>query len=244
MSEKAIEVFGLAYSYPDGTAALEGVDLEVQVGETVAVIGPNGAGKTTLLLHLNGLLRGSGTVRVLEMEVEPRNLRQVRSEVGLVFEDPNHQLFMPTVFEDVAFGPLNQGASGPDLPKIVADALAKVGMEGAEERSPHRLSLGEKRRVALATVLAMEPKILVLDEPLNGLDPKGRRDILELIAGLPQTKIIATHDLEMVLRICQRVFLLDKGRIVAQGPASTLLADETLMEAHSLEVPPSLRAAG
>lgn len=242
VSEKAVQVAGLSYRYPDGTPALEGLDMEVQVGETVGIIGPNGAGKTTLLLHLNGLLRGLGSVRVLGKEVNPKSLRQVRSKVGLVFENPDHQLFMPTVFEDVAFGPLNQGVSKEDLPHLVAGALARVGMQGTEERSPHRLSLGEKRRVALATVLAMEPKILTLDEPLGGLDPRGRRDMMKLIASLPQTKIVASHDLEMILRLCQRVFLLDKGKLIAEGPPSQLLADQALMEAHALEVPPSLHS--
>ena len=241
MSKKAVEVVGLTYCYPDGTVALEGVDMEARTGETVGIIGPNGAGKTTLLLHLNGCLQGAGQVRVLGKEVTRRNLRQVRAEVGFVFENPDHQLFMPTVFEDVAFGPLNQDASPEDLPEIVADALAKVGMEGTEERSPHHLSLGQKRRIALATVLAMGPKMLVLDEPLGGLDPRGRRETMRLIASLPQTKVIASHDLEMILELCERVFLLDAGHIVATGDAAKVLGDEALMEPHGLEVPFSLR---
>ena len=255
MTEEAIEVAGLTYRYPDGTAALRGVNLGVSVGETVGIVGPNGAGKTTLLLHLNGSLsptrhsrfgdgaRGTGAVRILGTEVGRNNLKQIRSEVGFVFENPEHQLFMPTVFEDVAFGPLNQGVPPEDLGPIVAQALAEVGMQGAESRSPHHLSLGQKRRVALATVLAMQPKILALDEPLAGLDPRGRRETMHLIAALPQTKVIASHDLEMILELCRRVFLLDAGEIIATGPTAQLLADQSLMEAHGLEVPVSLRVS-
>ena len=242
VNEKAVEVEGLSYRYPDGTPALRDINMRVTAGETVGIIGPNGAGKTTLLLHLNGVRRPTaGAVRVLGREVTARNAREVRSEVGLVFENPDHQLFMPTVFEDVAFGPLNQGVGREELGEIVGEALSKVGMEGSEQRPPHHLSLGERRRVALATVLAMKPRILVLDEPLAGLDPRGRRELMELIASLPGTKVIASHDLEMVLRLCGSVFVLDGGQIVAEGPTARLLSNQALMENHGLEVPASLR---
>jgi cobalt/nickel transport system ATP-binding protein len=246
-SPPAIEIRNLSYAYHDGTRALRGVDLSVQPGEAVGLIGPNGAGKSTLLLHLNGSLGRpeDGLVRVLGLSVDRANLRQVRRRVGLVFQDPEDQLFTPTVFEDVAFGPLNLGLSGVELEQRVRRALAAVQIpRELEGRLAHHLSFGEKRRIAIATVLAMDAEILALDEPTGNLDPAGRRALIGLLAGLPLTKLIATHDLEMALQVCRRVVLLDGGRVAADGPAEEILADEALMLSHRLEVPLSLRCAG
>jgi len=239
----ALEIRGLSYSYPDGTRALEGIDLKVFEGERVALVGPNGAGKTTLLLHLNGLLRGEGQIMVFGRPLDRRSLWTIRKEVGLVFQDPDDQLFMPQVFDDVAFGPLNLGLPEAEVRERVAEALRIVGMEGAAERPPHHLSLGERKRIALATVLAMRPRLLALDEPTGNLDPKGRRELIALLQRLKGTLIIATHDLELVLELCPRAVLLYQGKVVADGLARELLGDERLMLAHGLEVPLSLRLA-
>jgi cobalt/nickel transport system ATP-binding protein len=225
---------------------LREVSLSVAPGESVGLIGPNGAGKSTLLLHLNGSLgHGEGErVRVFGLPVSRPNLRQVRRRVGLVFQDPEDQLFSPTVFEDVAFGPLNLGFTGAELVQRVRRALAAVEIpRELEGRLAHHLSYGEKRRIAIATVLAMDAEILALDEPTGNLDPAGRRGLIALLAGLPLTKLIATHDLEMALEVCRRVVLLDRGRVAADGPAREVLADEALMREHRLEVPLSIRLA-
>jgi cobalt/nickel transport system ATP-binding protein len=242
----AIEIRGLSFAYHDGTQALRGVNLSVQPGESVGLIGPNGAGKSTLLLHLNGSLvqAEEGRVRVLGLPLSRPCLREVRRRVGLVFQDPEDQLFSPTVFEDVAFGPLNLGFTGAELEERVRRALAAVEVpRELENRLAHHLSYGEKRRIAIATVLAMDAEILALDEPTGNLDPAGRRGLIGLLAGLPLTKLIATHDLEMALEVCSRVVLLDGGRVAADGPVEKILADEALMLAHRLEVPLSLRRA-
>jgi cobalt/nickel transport system ATP-binding protein len=242
MTNYAVQITRLNYTYPDGTRALEGVDFDVRTGERVALVGPSGAGKSTLLLHLNGVLRGAGTVRIMGQSLAEGDLRQVRRQVGLVFQDPNDQLFCPTVFEDIAFGPLNLGTPGDEIPKRAAKALRDVGLEQAmRNRSSHHLSLGERKRVALASVLVMEPAILALDEPTSNLDPRNRRHLIELMAALPVTLILGTHDLEMVLALCQRTVLLDRGKIWADGSTEKLLSDAQLMEAHGLEVPLSLR---
>ena len=236
----------MSFTYHDGTQALREVSLSVPPGESVGLIGPNGAGKSTLLLHLNGSLgQGEGErVRVFGLPVSRPNLRQVRRRVGLVFQDPEDQLFSPTVFEDVAFGPLNLGFTGAELVQRVRRALAAVEIpRELEGRLAHHLSYGEKRRIAIATVLAMDAEILALDEPTGNLDPAGRRGLIALLAGLPLTKLIATHDLEMALEVCRRVVLLDRGRVAADGPAREVLADEALMREHRLEVPLSLRLA-
>lgn len=233
--EYAVNVTGLEYSYPDGTAALRGVDLRIRRNETVAIMGPNGAGKSTLALHFNGILTGSaGTVEVMGIEVNKKNMRAVRDIVGLVFQDPDDQLFSPTVREDVAFGPLNQKLSPQQVDHAVERALAWVGMEGSEQRSPHHMSFGEKKRISVATVLAMDPDVLVMDEPVANMDPRGRRVFLELIKVIEATKIIVTHDLSMAREICDRVILMDKGRIVAAGRPATTLSDEVLLEKHGL----------
>jgi cobalt/nickel transport system ATP-binding protein len=239
---EAIRVENLHYRYPDGTYALKGVSLCVGEGESVAIVGPNGAGKTTLLLHFNGILRGSGKVFVFGEEVTSRNLLSVRKLVGLVFQDPDDQLFMPTVIEDVAFGPLNLGMSQEEAIKRAINALEMVGMSYAANKSPHQLSFGERKRVAIATVLAMEPKVLVLDEPTANLDPRSRRQLLSLLRRLKVTKIVATHDLDAALFLCDKAILMDDGQIVAIGETREIFFDEALMEAHGLEVPPSILA--
>ena len=240
----ALEVRKLYYHYPDGTEALRTVSFAVAPGECVGLIGPNGAGKSTLLLHLNGILpddpHATGEVIVGGETVTKKNLPTVRRRVGLLFQDPDDQLFCATVAEDVAFGPRQFGFDDSKIEQIVADALAVVGLPGFERRSPHRLSGGEKRRVCLAGVLACDPSVLVLDEPTSNLDPRGRREFKALLRTLPATKIIATHDLEMVVELCSRAVVLDGGEIIADGPTAEVLGDEELMLAHGLERPISL----
>lgn len=232
--ETCVEIRGLSYAYPDGRQALRDVSLDVGPGEKVALVGPNGAGKSTLLLHLNGILRGQGTVRVMGQTVEERSLARIRAQVGMVFQDPDDQLFSPTVFEDVAFGPLYAGLPEEEIGQRVAWALAQVGMEGYAGRISHHLSLGEKKRAAIATVLSMRPQVLALDEPTAGLDPRARRRLIELLRDLPQAMLAATHDLRLVREIFARVIILDEGRMVADGLACDILADEGLLAAHGL----------
>jgi cobalt/nickel transport system ATP-binding protein len=234
----AVDARGLTHRYPDGHVALDGIDLHVEHGERVAVLGPNGAGKTTFMLHLNGLLTAaSGELEVAGLTVERRSLQELRARVGLVFQDPDDQLFMPTVGEDVAFGPLNMGLEGDEVARRVGAALSAVRMERAVERAPHQLSQGERRRVAIATVLAMEPRLLVLDEPSANLDPRARRELLELLAEIDRTMLIVTHDLPFAAEICERAVILAAGRVVADGPAEEILADAGLLAAHDLELP-------
>ena len=241
--KKIIRVRNLDYIYPDGTRALKGMDLDIFKGESVGLIGPNGAGKSTLLLHLNGILKGRpGSVEVLGMKVEEKNLIKIRQKVAIVFQQPDDQLFMPTVFDDVAFGPINRGYCKEKVREKVREALKGVRMEGYEKRCSHHLSFGEKKRISLATVLSMQPEILILDEPTSNLDPRARRHLIKLLENLNLTKIIAGHDLELILETCQRVILLDEGEIVANGGAKKILKDESLMESHGLEVPLSLRS--
>ncbi len=242
MTEYAVRITRLHYSYPDGTKALEGIDLDVRKGERVALVGPSGAGKSTLLLHLNGVLTGTGTVRILGKALAGGDMREVKRQVGMVFQDPNDQLFCPTVFEDVAFGPLNLGISQGEIPARVDKALCDVGLDlSMRHRSSHHLSLGERKRTAFASVLVMEPAILALDEPTGNLDPRNRRHLIELVSGLPATLLLATHDLEMALALCPRLVVLDRGKIWADGETRALLSDEHLMEEHGLEVPLSLQ---
>jgi len=240
--EKVIEIKNFSYTYPDGTEALREIDLEILSGESVGIIGPNGAGKSTLLLTLNGILNGRGGIRILGLEMNNKNLNAIRSKVGIVFQDPDDQLFMPTVFDDVAFGPLNLGTEESVLKVLVETALGQVGMQGYENRSPHHLSFGERKKVALACILSMHPEILALDEPSSNLDPHSRRSIIKILQQIKGTKIIATHDLEMVLDICQRVIVLNHGRIVTAGKTKEILTDTELMESNGLEVPASLRS--
>lgn len=237
----SLEVTGLAYAYPDGRQALFGVDLRMERGERVALLGPNGAGKTTLALHLNGILGGGlGSVRVSGLEVDLTDrkvLREVRRRVGIVFQDPDDQLFMPTVRDDVAFGPRNLGLSGTALDERVDDALAVVGMADLGDRPPHHLSLGQRRRSAIATVLAMRPEILVLDEPTSNLDPAGRRELISLLDSLPVTLLVITHDLPFALELCPRTVILAAGRVTADGRTPDLLSDEELLHSNDLELP-------
>ncbi len=238
-----IAIDDLRFTWPDGTQAVAGVSLTLEEGRSLGLIGRNGAGKSTLLLHLNGILHGSGAVRVQGRPVEDWPADELRATVGLVFEHPEDQLFMPTVLEDVCFGPLNQGLAPDEARARAMAVLESVGAAELAARAPHHLSAGQMRRVALATVLAMEPRVLVIDEPVMALDPEGREEIIALLAGLPQTRIIASHDLEMVLQLCDEVAILDAGRVHAQGPARELLADDALLRAHGLRVPGSLQGA-
>lgn len=234
----ALLVKGLAFAYPDGHQALYGIDLRVEPGERVAVLGPNGAGKTTLVLHLNGVFTaGAGHIEVAGLTVEKANLHEVRRRVGIVFQDPDDQLFMQTVREDVAFGPANFGLRGDELDRRVHDALDAVGMTEHVDRSPLHLSGGQRRRVALATVLACEPEILVLDEPSANLEPVARRELAEVLLSLGRTTLMVTHDLPYALQLCPRSVLIDDGVVVADGPTRDLLADADLLAAHRLELP-------
>lgn len=241
----AIEVVKLQYAYPDGKEALRGISFSIAEGECVGLVGPNGSGKSTLLLHLNGILPesfdGKSGVAIHGMPIARDTVNTVRREVGLLFQDPDDQLFCPTVFEDVAFGPVQFGLAQKQLQSQVAESLRKVGLEGFEKRSPHHLSIGEKRRVCLAGVLACEPKILALDEPTSNLDPRGKRNLKEILRALPVTQIIATHDLEMVVELCKRTIILDNGVIIADGNTTELLGNEELMLQHGLEKPHILR---
>jgi len=236
-----LDIRDLWFRYHDGTEALRGLNFAVAEGECLGLVGPNGAGKSTLLLHLNGLLPerlpDPPAVFVDGQPLTTASLPTVRRAIGVLFQDPDDQLFCPTVAEDVAFGPQQFGIRGADLAGIVGDALAQVGLAGFENRSPQHLSHGEKRRVCLAGVLACQPRVLVLDEPTSDLDPRGKRELKSLLRDLPSTKIIATHDLELVVELCSRVLVLDEGRIVAEGPAARLLDDELLMLSHGLERP-------
>ena len=231
----AVHASGLRFRYPNGVSGLDGIDLHVTHGERVAVLGPNGAGKTTLMLHLNGLLSGEGELEVAGIRVGDGDVRDLRAAVGLVFQDPDDQLFMPTVAEDVAFGPLNLGVE--DVRERVDSALAAVRMEHVIDRAPHQLSLGQRRRVAIATVLAMQPRLLVLDEPSANLDPRARRELLEVLDGIDRTMLVVTHDLPFAAQLCERAVLLSGGRIVADAPCADMLRDEELLAAHDLELP-------
>ena len=237
----ALEIRNLSFRYEDGRAALQDVSFALASGECVGLIGPNGAGKSTLLLHLNGVLPerlpSAPAVFIDDLPLTPPNLPAVRQRVGLMFQQSDDQLFCPTVWEDVAFGPRQLGLRGDALGERVRVCLERVNLSGFEHRRPHQLSQGEKRRVCLAGVLACEPGVLVLDEPTSDLDPRGRREFKTLLASIPATKIIATHDLELVVELCPRALLLDGGRLVADGPSAQLLADEPLMLAHGLEKP-------
>ena len=241
MSEKSLEISGLAYAYPDGNQALYGVNLSINQGERVALLGPNGAGKTTLVLHLNGIIPTmQGQVRVAGELVDSKSaesIKSIRHKVGIVFQDPDDQLFMPTVGQDVAFGPYNAGLRGPELEKAVKEALELVVMSEFIDRPPHHLSFGQRRRVAVATVLAMKPEILVMDEPSSNLDPAARRELAEIITSLDVTLLMVTHDLPFAYELCQRAVILSAGVVAADDEISSVLANKQLLNAHRLELP-------
>lgn len=230
----AVCIQDLTFSYPDGVQALNEINLSIIEGENVGVVGQNGAGKSTLLLHLNGILRGKGRVSVFDVDVGDKTLKLVRRKVGLVFQEPDDQLFSPTVFDDVAFGPLSMGLAEDEVRARVSRALESTGMTMMAERAPHHLSGGQKKRVAISTVLALEPELLVFDEPAANLDPRSRHALIELLRSLPQTKVIASHDLDLIKALCQRTVVMDQGRIVADGATEHIMSDHDLLTRHGL----------
>jgi len=247
MSVPTIAVTGLGFHYPDGTPALKDVDLHIHPGETVALLGPNGAGKTTLILHLNGIhMPQHGTVAVSGLELTSDNVMEIRRRVGVVFQDPDDQLFMPTVRSDVEFGPRNLGLQGAELDDRVDAALNAMEVADLADRPPNHLSFGQKRRVAIAGVLAMEPSIIILDEPTSNLDPASRRELAEALKALDTTQLIVTHDLPFAYEMCERAIVIDRGEIVAGGSTPEILADDALLKQHRLELPYgfSIRAEG
>ena len=238
MSHHIVEFKDLCFRYPDGTEALRGVNFRITHGESVGVVGANGAGKSTLLMHMNGcLLPTSGTVTIGDLSLTARTRREIRKKVGIVFQNPDDQLFSPTVFEDVAFGPLHMGLPEDEVRARVEEALEQVRMSKYRDRLSHHLSVGEKKRIAIATVLSMRPKILVLDEPTAGLDPRARRTLIHLLRDLPITMLVSTHDMALVKELFPRTVIMDEGLIVADGPTVELLSDAPLLEAHGLELP-------
>ncbi len=236
----AVAVQSLSYAYPNGHIALRDVNLTIHAGERVALMGPNGAGKSTLLMHLNGIVRSQrprGTIDICGMPLTDDTLRHIRAIVGVVFQNPDDQLFSPTVYDDVAYGPLYMGLPKDEIATRVERALAAVDMSGFEKRMPHQLSLGQRKRISLATVLAMDPKILVLDEPSAGLDPRARRGLIELLDTLPQTLIASTHDMRLVRDFATRAIIMQEGRIIIDAPTSDIIQDEALLESYGLELP-------
>jgi cobalt/nickel transport system ATP-binding protein len=232
--QELMTIENLSFCYPDGQQALIDVSITIYRGDSVAIVGPNGAGKSTLVLHLNGILRSNGHVKLLGRAVDDSTLMWVRRRVGLVFQNPDDQLFSPTVFDDVAFGPMNMGYDKAEVCKAVKMALEMVGMAGFEKRSPHHLSVGEKKRIAIATVLSMSPEVLVIDEPTSNLDPRGKWDIIDVLKSLSITKIVVTHDLEMVQALCNRVVIIDQGRVAADGTTTDIIMDKRLLAEHGL----------
>ena len=242
MSHHIVQARDLQFTYPDGTTGLAGVSFRITHGESVALVGANGAGKSTLLMHLNGcLLPTQGTVQVGDLPVTKKTCAAIRRSVGMVFQDSDDQLFMPTVFEDVAFGPMNLGLSDEEVEPVVLQALQRVDAQHLKDRPPYKLSVGEKRRVAIAAVLAMSPDILVMDEPSSSLDPKTRRELIELLQTFEHTKIIATHDLDLAIQLCPRTVVLGQGKVLADGPTADIFADEVLLAQSRLEKPLSMQ---
>ncbi len=238
----ALELRDVRFSYPDGTAALDSVSLSVDAGQRVALLGPNGAGKSTLILHTNGILRpASGSIAVNGVALADATVRAIRADVGLVFQDPDDQLFMTTVYDDIAFGPLNMGLSAEEVDSRVHHALHNVGLAEVASKPGQNLSFGQRKRAALATVLSMSPSVLVLDEPTTNLDPRAKRQMVELLGSLEATLLIATHDMDLAWELCDRAVVLDSGRVVADGPAQQLLTDESLLVTHGLELPLAVR---
>ncbi len=233
----AVAIRNLSYVYPNGHPALRDISLTIHTGDRVALMGPNGAGKSTLLMHLNGVIRGQGTIEIGGLALGDTTVRQIRATVGFVFQNPDDQLFSPTVFDDVAYGPLYMGLSREEIQHRVRAALASVDMAGFEDRMPHHLSLGQRKRISLATVLAMDPRILVLDEPSAGLDPRARKGLIALLGGLPQTLIASTHDMRLVRDLFDRAVIMHEGRIVVDAPTSEIIDDEALLDRYGLELP-------
>ncbi|MCF6175801.1 MAG: energy-coupling factor ABC transporter ATP-binding protein [Victivallaceae bacterium] len=243
MSHHIIEADNLSYHYPDKTDALDGINFSITHGESVALIGENGAGKSTLLMHLNGsLLASSGEMRIGHIPVTKRTLAHIRQSVGMVFQDSDDQLFMATVFDDVAFGPLNMGLAEAEVKRRAEAALATVGLLKLKDRRPYHLSGGEKRRIAIATVLAMEPNVLAMDEPSSGLDPKARRMLIKLLKSFKHTRIIASHDLDMIAEVCERTLVIFAGKVVADDTTEKIFADHELLKRCSLEPPLSMQS--
>ncbi len=229
-----IEIKNLSYSYPDGREALHDIHLKIQSGEKVGIIGPNGAGKSTLIFHLNGIFKSEGKIKINGLNLSKENIKQIRSMVGIVFQNPDDQLFSPTVLEDVAYGPLYQGLNKDDVVERVKESLNAVHMDGFDERSPFHLSIGEKKRIAIATVLSMKPEVLVFDEPSAGLDPKARRELIELLEEYQQTMIIASHDLDLIKQLTERTIVIAEGKVKADGITQQILSDQALLIENGL----------
>ncbi|MEO5358589.1 MAG: energy-coupling factor ABC transporter ATP-binding protein [Nitrospirae bacterium YQR-1] len=244
MSHHLVEFRDVFYSYPDGTTALEGVSFRVLHGESVGIVGANGAGKSTLLMHINGtIIPSGGAITIGDVQLSAKTRQDIRKKVGVVFQNPDDQLFMPTVFDDVAFGPLNLGLSTDKVAEVTSEALSKVGCLDLKDRAPHHLSNGQKCRVAIATVLAMSPDILVMDEPSSNLDPKSRRFLINLLRNFYHTRIIASHDLDLILDVCERCIVIKEGKIAADKPATEVLSDSKLLSENNLELPLTLQGA-
>jgi cobalt/nickel transport system ATP-binding protein len=240
MKDRVVEIRDLNFTYNSGKPALDSISFSVDRGECIGLVGPNGAGKSTLLLHLNGILRGRGDVRILGLPMQAKNLKEIRARVGLVFQDPRQQLFLPSIKEDIAFGPLNSGNSPEETQNRVARIMELFNLQGIGDSSPLHLSPGEQKKAALAAVLVMDPELLAFDEPSSGLDPASRRDFIDLVRSLPQTKVVATHDMELAYELCDRVLVMDGGRIFADGQRDDILGDMVLLKEHRLEPPLSL----
>jgi len=234
---KAIEIENFSYAYPDGTAALSNISLSIEHGQRLTLIGPNGAGKSTLLLAMAGFVKGTGKVFIDGLQINRQNLKKIRTLLGCCLENPDDQLFMPTLFDDVAFGPLNMGLDSEQVKNRVSEAMKTVGLTEMADKAPHHLSAGQRRAAAIATILSMAPKIITLDEPDGSLDPRNRKNLTKLLTGLPQTLIIATCDMNFAAAIADRAVLLDKGLVVADGDATKIMSDPGLMTEHGLEVP-------
>ena len=242
MSHHVIDFKDVHFSYPDGTNALKGVSFRITHGESVGIVGANGAGKSTLISHMNGyLMPAKGTIIIGDVQLDKTTLNETRKTVGVVFQNPDDQLFMPTVFDDVSFGPLNLGLSKEMVVERVTEALTTVGCLDLKDKPPHRLSMGQKRLVSIATVIAMQPDILVMDEPAANLDPKSRRQLINLLNDFKHSKIIASHDLDLILDVCERCMVIGNGKVMTDGPAKELLVNEKLLEENNLELPLSLQ---
>lgn len=242
MKNTAVQATDLNFSYPDKTNALKNINFSLGKGQSLGIIGPNGSGKSTLLLHLNGVLKQDGAVKIFGDLIKKQNIKTIRRKVGIVFQDPNDQLFMPTVFDDVAFGPLNLGMDRDQIEKKVKNTMKQLGLNGYEEKNPSHLSLGERKKVSLATVLVLEPQILVLDEPTANLDPGSKKSFINILQKIATTKIIASHDMDSIFDLCRRIILMNDGCIVTQGKAEPILRDKELLEANNLELPSQLRS--